>query len=77
MNLFENLQILNESEDNILFKFKWEKGTINDNIIKYLQSKNIKFRYSKYFQLEAKIKGTWVRFDYKKKDDGLTYICWF
>ena len=74
MNLFENLQILNESEDNILFKFKWEKGSINDNIIKYLQSKNIKFRYSEYFQLEAKIKGTWVRFDYKKKDDGLTYI---
>lgn len=74
MNLFENLQKLNESDDNILFKFKWEKGSINDNIIKYLKSKNIQFRYSKYFQLEAKIKGNWVRFDYEKKDDGLTYI---
>ena len=56
MNLFENLQLLNESENNILFKFKWEKGSINDNIIKYLKSKNIQVRYSEHCQLEAKIK---------------------
>ena len=74
MNLFENLQLLNESENNILFKFKWEKGSINDNIIKYLQSKNIQFRYDEHFQLEAKIKGNWTRFDYETKHDGLTYV---
>lgn len=74
MNLFENLQSLKESEDNVLFSFIWEKGSINDNIIKYLKSNNIQFRYDHYFKLEAKIKGEWVNFDYKGTVDGLTTI---
>lgn len=33
--------------------FKWEKGSVNDNIIKVLKANNIDFRYNQYFQLEA------------------------
>lgn len=32
MNLLENLQTLHESEREEIFSFKWEKGSVNDNI---------------------------------------------
>lgn len=73
MNLFENLQLMKEAT-NILFSFNWDDGSINDNIIKYLKSKNIQFRYNGYFELEAKVGGRWVRFNYETKNDGLTYV---
>lgn len=74
MNLFENLQILNESSDKeLLFSFIWEKGSLNDNIIKYLKSKNIRFRYGPYLQLFAQINGEWVRF-YHENKDGKTNV---
>ena len=75
MNLFENLQMMKESlNDEVLFSFNWEKGSINDNIIKYLKANNIEYRYGLGFKLEAKIKGEWVRFDYDGMIDGETTI---
>ena len=69
MNLFENLQKLQEvNNKELLFSFVWEKGSLNDNIIKYLKSKNIRFRYGPYLQLIAQINGEWVRFYHENKD---------
>ena len=75
MNLFENLQMMKESnEKELLFSFHWENGSMNDNIIKYLKSNNIEFRYGPYFVLEAKIKGKWVRFDYDGNIDDMMNV---
>lgn len=74
MNLFENLQTLHESKREEVFSFKWEKGSVNDNIIKYLNEKNIKWRYDEFFNLEAFIKGNWVKFDYETDLDDITHI---
>lgn len=68
MNLFENLQILQESNKEPLFSFNWENGSVNDNIVKYLKNNDIQFRYI-YSNLEANINGQWVRFDYKVDDE--------
>ena len=74
MNLFENLQKLQEvNNKELLFSFVWEKGSLNDNIIKYLKSKNIRFRYGPYLQLIAQINGEWVRF-YHENKDGKTNV---
>ena len=74
MNLFENLQLMKEASDKeLLFSFIWEKGSLNDNIINYLKSKNIRFRYGPYLQLFAKINNEWVRF-YHENKDGKTYV---
>ena len=73
MNLFENLQILQESNKELLFSFYWEKGSLNDNIINYLKSKNIRFRYRPHLQLEANIKGQWVTF-YHENKNGKTQV---
>lgn len=74
MNLLENLQTLHESEREEIFSFKWEKGSVNDNIKKCLNKKNIQWRYNGFFELEAFIKGRWVRFDYEKDSDDITHI---
>lgn len=74
MNLFENLQTLHESQREEVFSFKWEKGSINDNITKHLSEKNIKWRYNGFFQLEAFIKGQWVQFDYEVDSDDVAHV---
>ena len=74
MNLFENLQLMKEANDKeLLFSFIWEKGSLNDNIINYLKSKNIRFRYGPYLQLFAQINNEWVRF-YHENKDGKTNV---
>lgn len=74
MNLFENLQLIKEANDKeLLFSFIWEKGSLNDNIINYLKSKNIRFRYGPYLQLFAQINNEWVRF-YHENKDGKTNV---
>jgi len=53
-----------------LFEFKWEKGSINDNVIEYCKEQGIEFRYNQYFNLELNIEklGIWFKPDYKVKD---------
>ena len=49
------------------FTVEWEKGSINDNIIKFLKENNIDFYYNHYFQLVADLYGTgqYFKFDYE------------
>ena len=49
-----------------IFTFEWKAGSANDNIIKWLKSKNISFHYDHYFRLVADIyrNGKLYKFDY-------------
>lgn len=53
------------------FIVKWENGSINDNIIKYLKENNIDFHYNKYFVLVADLYGIgkYFKFDYEQIND--------
>ena len=37
--------------------FQWKSGSKNDNAIKLFKENNIKYRYNKYFELEADLYG--------------------
>lgn len=49
------------------FTVEWKKGSINDNIIKWLREHNIDFYYNQYNQLVADLYGIGqcFTFDYK------------
>lgn len=49
------------------FIIKWENGSINDNIIKYLKENSIDWHYNRFFTLVADLYGIgqYSRFDYE------------
>lgn len=46
--------------------FEWKAGSLNDNGIKLLKDRKIRWCYSKYFELYAKQAGRWLQVTYKK-----------
>ena len=56
------------------FTIEWTKGSINDNIVKFLKANNIDFYYNHFFQLVADVfkLGIYYKFDYEKIS-GNTY----
>ncbi|MBQ2396856.1 MAG: hypothetical protein II304_07490 [Bacteroidales bacterium] len=50
------------------FTIEWQRGSINDNIIKFLKTHDINFHYNCFFQLVADMYGAgkYFTFDYEK-----------
>lgn len=40
-----------------IFSFKWENGSINDNIIRFAENRDISFRYDHFCNIELFING--------------------
>lgn len=61
------------------FTVKWENGSMNDNIVKFLKAHNITYYYNHFGQLVADAYGIGklFKFDYEKISDntyGITII---
>ena len=50
------------------FTIEWSKGSINNNIVKFLKANNINFHYNYFFQLVADFygNGEYFTFDYEQ-----------
>lgn len=57
-----------------IFTIEWTRGSINDNIVKFLKANNIDFYYNRFFQLVADVfkLDIYYKFDYEKIS-GNTY----
>lgn len=40
-----------------IFSFKWENGSINDNIVRFAKDKDISFRYDHFCNIELFVEG--------------------
>lgn len=40
-----------------IFSFKWENGSINDNIVRFAKNRDISFRYDHFCNIELFVNG--------------------
>lgn len=58
-----------------IFSFKWENGSVNDNIVKIAKDRNISFRYAHFCNIELFINGLYhTTHSEIAKDDVNVYI---